>query len=343
MPGQVKTQDKNFSIPEALGQSEAFLEFQEKISMVAPVERPVLIIGERGTGKELAASRIHFLSRRWQNSFVTLNCAALSPGLIGSELFGYEKGAFTGAGPRRAGRFELASSGTLFLDEIGNIPMEVQEKILRAVEYGRFERVGSPEPVSVDVRIVGATNADLGQMADSGVFRRDLLDRLSFEVLYVPPLRFRKGDIPVLAGHFAARMAFELGWNEIPEIAPAAMKELEAYSWPGNIRQLKNVIERAVYKSSSPRITHIDFNPFKNPFEPQPVPESEAAVMEKMPAGFPGSLPDMPFKKAVAEFECSLVSKALHECRFHQKKAAAKLGLTYDQFRGLLKKYSDRL
>ena len=160
---------------------------------MAPIERPVLILGERGTGKELAASRIHFLSKRWQKPLVTLNCSALTPALIGSELFGYEKGAFTGAGSRREGRFEKASEGTLFLDEIGTIPMEVQEKILRVVEYGSFERVGSSDSIHVDVRIVAATNVDLVLMAQSGEFKQDLLDRLSFEVIYVPPLRERKG------------------------------------------------------------------------------------------------------------------------------------------------------
>ncbi|MBU2631007.1 MAG: sigma 54-interacting transcriptional regulator, partial [Proteobacteria bacterium] len=168
--------NKNFSMPEALGQSDSFIEFQEQISKVAPIERPVLILGERGTGKELAASRIHFLSKRWQKSFVTLNCSALTPTLIGSELFGYEKGAFTGAGSRQEGRFEKASEGTLFLDEIGTIPMEVQEKILRVVEYGSFERVGSSRSVHVDVRIVAATNVDLFSMAQSGEFKQDLLD-----------------------------------------------------------------------------------------------------------------------------------------------------------------------
>jgi len=210
----IQSRGKHFSIPEAQGQSEAFLEFQEQISKVAPIERPVLILGERGTGKELAASRIHFLSKRWQKPLVTLNCSALTPTLIGSELFGYEKGAFTGAGSRQTGRFEKASEGTLFLDEIGTIPMEVQEKILRVVEYGNFERVGSSEPIHVDVRIVAATNVDLFLMAQSGEFKQDLLDRLSFEVIYVPPLRERKGDILVLSNHFAGRMAFELGWEK---------------------------------------------------------------------------------------------------------------------------------
>ncbi|MBT3388060.1 MAG: sigma 54-interacting transcriptional regulator, partial [Desulfobacula sp.] len=161
-------QTESMTFPEALGQSEAFIEFQEKISRVAPVNRPVLILGERGTGKELAALRIHFLSSRWQKPLVTLNCSALTPTLIGSELFGYEKGAFTGAMSRQAGRFEKASQGTLFLDEIGTIPLEVQKKILRVVEYGSFERVGSSQSVSVDSRIVAATNADLPAMARSG-------------------------------------------------------------------------------------------------------------------------------------------------------------------------------
>src|SRR5215475_5228277 len=173
---------------EALGQSEAFLAFQERLSRVARVNRPVLCLGERGTGKELAVSKLHYLSPRWQGPLVALNCAALSPALIESELFGHEEGAFTGATRRRAGRFEAAHGGTLFLDEIAQIPLEVQEKILRVVEYGMFERVGSSQPIQTDVRIVGATNADLMALAAAGRFIRDLLDRLSFDVLFLPPL-----------------------------------------------------------------------------------------------------------------------------------------------------------
>lgn len=350
--------NKEVTIPEALGQSEAFIEFQEQISKVAPIERPVLILGERGTGKELAASRIHFLSNRWQKPFVTLNCAALTPTLIGSELFGYEKGAFTGAGARQAGRFERATEGTLFLDEIGTIPVEVQEKILRAVEYGSFERVGSSKSIHVDVRIVAATNVDLARMASSGDFKQDLLDRLSFEVIYVPPLRYRKEDILLLARHFAGRMAFELGWDEIPEISTRALKTLESYVWPGNIRELKNVIERAVYKSQTPRIMEISFDPFLSPYE-KVAGHIEMASSHKEDGG-KGSpdikdgtganaselMEDMlkkPFKEAVGELECYLVSKALSTCRFNQKKAAQRLGLSYDQFRGLLKKYADKI
>ena len=210
---------------EALGQAEAFLEFQERLSRVAQVNRPVLLIGERGTGKELAVARLHYLSQRWQGPLVALNCAALSPTLIEAELFGHEEGAFTGATRRRLGRFEAAHGGTLFLDEIGQIPLEVQEKILRVVEYGTFERVGSAQPIQVDVRIVGATNADLAALAAAGRFKHDLLDRLSFEVLFLPPLRERKEDIVLLANHFAARMAFELGRSEVPSFSDEAVAE----------------------------------------------------------------------------------------------------------------------
>jgi len=340
---------KEVPIREALGQSDAFLAFQEQISKVAPVERPVLIIGERGTGKELAASRIHFLSKRWQKPLVTLNCSALTPTLIGSELFGYEKGAFTGASSRKAGRFEKASEGTLFLDEIGTIPMEVQEKILRVVEYGNFERVGSSESIHVDVRIVAATNIDLSLMAQSGEFKQDLLDRLSFEVIYMPPLRNRKGDIQVLSNHFAGRMAFELGWDEIPTISLSALKLLEEYHWPGNVRELKNVIERAVYKSSSGMIKEISFNPFNNPYEnslenkKNNVPAASSILNEAKADGSVEIMDQIlkkPFKEALGELEKYLLSTALSECRFNQKKAAEKLGLSYDQFRGIKKKYA---
>ena len=166
---------------EALGESEAFMEFQERVSRVAQVDRPVLIVGERGTGKELAVSRLHYLSRRWQGPLVALNCAALSPSVLESELFGHEAGAFTGAAKRRLGRFEAADNGTLFLDEIGLIPVTIQEKILRVVEYSQFERVGGSKPVRVDVRIIGATNADLPKLADEGKFKRgDYLILASF-------------------------------------------------------------------------------------------------------------------------------------------------------------------
>ncbi len=348
----MESQTKPVSMSDALGQSDSFLSFQEQISKVAPIDRSVLIIGERGTGKELAAARLHFLSKRWQKPLVTLNCAALTPTLIGSELFGYEKGAFTGAGTRQIGRFEQAADGTLFLDEIGNIPMEVQEKILRVVEYGSFERVGASRPIQVDVRIVGAANVDLSLMAEIGSFKQDLLDRLSFEVIYVPPLRYRKSDILLLANHFASRMAFELGWEDLPELGSEAVRALESYDWPGNVRELKNVVERAVYKSPSPEIDEISFDPFSSPYGNLGGPSVGPLAGSGQPALDPPapSVPahqDLPIadlsekslKEAVLILEKYRLTSALAGARFNQKKAAGTLGLTYDQFRGLKKKH----
>ena len=331
--------EKPVGTMEAMGQSEVFLEFQERLSRVAPVDRPVLLLGERGTGKELAASRLHYLSRRWQGPLVALNCAALASSLLESELFGYEKGAFTGAVQRRTGRFEAADGGTLFLDEIGDIPMEVQEKILRVVEYSVFERVGSSKTVEVDVRIIAATNADLVSLVERGKFKRDLLDRLSFEVLFLPALRERKEDILLLANHFAARMAFELGWKTMPQFAGSAVAALKSYSWPGNVRELKNVVERAVYRSDSPHITNIVFDPFISPYK-----ESQPSLGEKETRTEPETSPtadllDRPLKEAIWELKVRMLERSLEQAKYNQKKAATILGLTYHQFRGLYRQY----
>jgi psp operon transcriptional activator len=332
-------------VEEALGRSEEFLDFQERLSRVARVDRPVLIIGERGTGKELAARRLHYLSARWEQPLVALNCAALSPALIESELFGYEAGAFTGAVGRRAGRFESADGGTLFLDEIANIPVEVQEKILRVVEYGTFERVGSAANVQVDVRIIGATNADLAALATDGRFKRDLLDRLSFEVLFLPPLRERRGDIMLLANHFAARMAHELGWPGVPEFSEDASAALETHTWPGNVRELKNVVERAVYRSDSEVIRQIQFDPFTSPFAPPapagPTPYSRAEPSPAAPARAEAGLPpeEVALPDAVRDLEVRMLRRALEQSRHNQRRAAERLGLTYHQFRGLYRKH----
>jgi psp operon transcriptional activator len=324
-------------IPEALGQSQSFLEFRERLSRVAPINRPVLLIGERGTGKELAASRLHFLSARWQGPLVALNCSALTASLIETELFGFEKGAFTGATERRRGRFESADGGTLFLDEIGNIPAEVQEKILRVVEYGSFERVGSSESVKVDVRIIAATNTDLVALAEEGRFKKDLLDRLSFEVILLPPLKERKEDILLLANHFAARMAHELGWREIPRFTDETVKALERYSWPGNVRELKNVVERAVYRSDTTLIEEITFNPF-HPWEVEGLMSTATRAIEKEKR-LVDDLTPRPLKEAVQELEVHLIKKALVQARHNQQKAARQLGLSYHQFRGMYRKY----
>jgi psp operon transcriptional activator len=324
---------------DVLGQSEVFLEFQERLSQVAPIDRPVLILGERGTGKELAASRLHYLSNRWQGPFVALNCSALSSSLIESELFGYEKGAFTGAEQRRLGRFETADEGTLFLDEIGNIPLEVQEKILRVVEYNTFERVGGSASVEVDVRIIAATNADLKALVETNRFKQDLLDRLSFEVLILPPLRERKGDIILLANHFAGKMAIELGWEQIPQFSAEAVEALESYEWPGNVRELKNVVERAVYRSDTVTIATIIFDPFRSPHEKRPhAPEKRRAQTEVVS----NELDDIlrrPFKEAVWLLKVRMLEAALKQAEYNQKKAAKILDLTYHQFRGLYRQY----
>lgn len=333
---------------EALGESEVFLGFQARLSRVAKVDRPVLLVGERGTGKELAVARLHYLSGRWQGPLVALNCSALSPSVLESELFGHEAGAFTGATRQRRGRFEAAHAGSLFLDEIGLIPITVQEKILRVVEYGQFERVGGSEAVRVDTRIIGATNADLPGLAAAGQFKRDLLDRLSFEVLFLPPLRERVEDISLLAHHFAARMAQELGWREVPAFSGQAMEALEGYDWPGNIRELKNVVERAVYRSGGAVIEAVQFDPFASPFE-EGAQASERADDEEGAASGGGEsagrfvpgrdcLPDL-----VRELEVEALRCALEAARFHQGEAAKLLGVSYHQFRGLYRKHRECL
>lgn len=332
---------------EALGQSEPFLDFQERLSLVAPVDRPVLLLGERGTGKELAANRLHFLSQRWQGPFITLNCATLAPSLIESELFGYEKGAFTGAEKRKVGRFEVADRGTLFLDEIGSIPIQAQEKILRVVEYGSFERVGSSTPIEVDVRIVGATNEDLPALARQGKFKRDLLDRLSFEVVFLPPLRYRGEDIMLLAQHFATRMSFELARKETISFTEEAVNSLQSYSWRGNIRELKNVVERAVYRSTNGVIDSIVFDPFVSPYQ---ILKGESQLVAPAEESHPISIEvtnqkdkELSFREAVRSFEINLIKDVLMKNRHNQKKTAERLGLSYDQLRGKLRKYKDEL
>ncbi len=319
---------------ETIGESEEYLVMQDKIALLAQVDRPVLVIGERGTGKEKASRRLHYMSSRWDGPLVTLNCASLPSSLIESELFGYEKGAFTGAINTRKGRFEEADGGTLFLDEIGLIPLSVQEKILRVVEYGTFERIGSSETRKINVRIIGATNADLKKMCLEGKFKEDLLDRLSFDVIFVPPLRRRGNDILLLAENFAFRMAHECGRNYSPYFSDGVKKALLSYSWPGNIRELKNTIERAVYKSTKEEITEVVFNPFENPYS-----EKEKDCEDDLFSSY--SLDE--FEKAREDLDLSFVSRSLMANDNNQKKAAESLGLSYDQFRGIYRKYYNRL
>lgn len=333
-----------------IGQSTAFHEVLEHVSQVAPLNKPVLIIGERGTGKELIAERLHFLSSRWEQNYVKLNCAALNENLLESELFGHESGAFTGASKRHEGRFERADKGTLFLDELANTSGLVQEKLLRVIEYGEFERVGGNRTVRSDVRLICATNEDLPSLAKQGKFRADLLDRLAFDVITLPPLRVRKEDILVLADHFAMQMTRQLGLELFAGFSSNAQKTLMTYGWPGNVRELKNVIERSVYRHSNAHVpvSNIVIDPFESPWRPtqkistseqqppsqaQPGMDSEPAVASDQ-ISFP-----LDFKQVCQQHEQQLLQQALVQSQYNQKKSAEMLGLTYHQLRGILKKY----
>ena len=337
-----------------IGQSYAFLDAVERASRAAPLNRPVLVIGERGTGKELIAERLHHLSTRWAGPLIVMNCAALPENLIETELFGHEAGSFTGAAKTRHGRFEEADGGTLFLDELGTLSMPAQDRLLRAVEYGEITRIGASKPIEVDVRIVAATNESLPAQVDKGRFRADLLDRLSFEVITLPPLRSREGDIPLLAEHFARRMAVELDWPNWPGFSPRAMGELEAYHWPGNVRELRNVVERAVYRHEDPEraVDEIVFDPFHSPWAPtgaEAVPAHAAGAddgsgeapspVHLVASGGAAPPPTSDFRGAVAEYERQLLEDALKRNRFNQRATAAALGLSYDQLRHALKRH----
>ncbi len=318
-----------------IGESPVFLEVLEHASRVAPLNRPVLVIGERGTGKELIAARIHFLSGRWDYPFIKMNCAALAESLLETELFGHEAGSFTGAVKRRMGRFELANEGSLFLDELSSTSSGVQEKILRVIEYGEFERVGGSETIQTNVRIIGATNEDLPGLAETGKFRADLLDRLAFDVITLPPLRDRPGDILTLANHFAVKMAVELGKEIFNGFSEQAKKELLDYRWPGNVRELKNVVERAIYtcQDDDKPIVDIIFDPFDSPWRPGGQSAREKPEAPGLPSG------PYDFKKAMQDEEVRRIKGALEQCRFNQKKTAEFLGMTYHQLRGYLRKY----
>ncbi len=332
-------------LPTPIGQSPAFLDMLEHISQAAPLNRPVLVIGERGTGKELVAGRLALLSPRWSAPLIKLNCAALPDALLDSELFGHEAGSFTGAARRRPGRFELADRGTIFLDEIATASAAVQEKLLRVIEYGSFERVGGSETLHVDVRVVAATNVHLPSLAASGRFRADLLDRLAFDVVSVPPLRARRDDIPRLAEHFATKMTAELGRAFFAGFSNQALDTLVRHDWPGNVRELRNAVERSVYRMADPdkKLARIVLDPFASPFSPAsagaspPPPVAVSPVRTESaapPIAAPGEpLPDGGFEASTRAYEARLLQAALESCRFNQAEAARQLGLTYYQFR----------
>ncbi|MAI90996.1 phage shock protein operon transcriptional activator [Ponticaulis sp.] len=331
-----------------IGESPEWLEALEKASFVAPLDRPILVIGERGTGKELIGERLHFLSRRWNGPFIKVNCAALSEELLDSELFGHEQGAFTGATSRRIGRFEQADGGTIFLDEIATASQRVQEKLLRVIEYGEFQRLGGENLHRCDVRVSAATNIDLPNAVEDGKFRADLLDRLAFDVITLPPLRVRIEDISLLADHFGSRLARELGFS-FPGFSASAILALEAHDWPGNVRELKNVAERlthfALQRSPSDPIEFVDgaIDPFNSPFRPQ-APRKKVEAKPAAPQEFRLDVPPvddqgLDFEAETRLYEVRLLEMALKYAEGHQGKAAEFLDLTYHQLRGLLRKH----
>ena len=287
------------------------VEVFETIKQVAPSRATVLIQGESGTGKELAAHAIHHLSPRAKGKFLAVHCASLTPELLASELFGHEKGAFTGAFERRIGRFEQAKGGTLFLDEIGEIDLTTQVKILRVLGERTFERVGGSETLTADVRLIAATNKDLSKLVAEGKFRDDLFFRLHVVPVTMPPLRDRKIDIPLLAESFLKDCALENG-KPHRELSPESMQHILEYDWPGNVRELRTTIEHGVVMATGPKITPKDLPATLR--APRPIP-----ALEKTAPGREWNLHDT---------ETSLILRALEECRGNRSEAAIKLGIS---------------
>ncbi len=346
--------DSAQDLPPLIGEAPSFLAMLEHVSRAAPLARPVLVIGERGTGKEHIAARLHYLSPRWEQPLVKLNCAALTETLLESELFGHEAGSFTGATGRRIGRFEQADGGTLVLDELGTIPLRMQEQILRVIEYGEFQRVGGNETRRTDVRVVGSTNADLLRAAEEGRFRHDLLDRLAFDVVQVPPLRQRRDDILPLAHHFAINMTAELHRDVFPGFTREAETALLAHDYPGNVRELKNSVERSVYRAADLEapLQRIWFDPFAIQSDAHEMgahsagraEDSRSALHQPPDAGEPrhaaqaARLP-VDLKGALVETEIRLISQAMAQAAYNQQVAADLLGLTYHQLRAALRRH----
>ena len=325
-------------------QSNTMSDCLEHVSKAAKLNRPMLICGERGSGKEMIAARLHFLSPRWDQPYIKINCAALTQTLLESELFGHEVGAFTGATKVHKGKFEQADGGTLFLDEVGTMSSALQEKLLRVIEYGEFERVGSQTLRQLDVRVVGATHENLPKMVEAGEFRADLLDRLAFDVINVPPLRNRDQDVELLADHFAQKMALELQWPYFPGFTKKCMAQLNQEKWPGNIRQLKNTIERSMYLwidedelktieetgEGLRAISTLIINPFETNKEVGTEPKNKKRTSYS-------------FKEKIDSHEKTLLQQALKQHDFQQVKTAEFLQMTYHQLRALIRKYPDAL
>jgi two-component system, NtrC family, response regulator AtoC len=292
-----------FDFGNIIGDSAALREVLDKVEQVAPTNSTVLLRGETGTGKELVAHAIHINSSREEKPFVRVNCAALAPGVLESELFGHEKGSFTGAVARRPGRFELADGGTLFLDEVGDLPIEVQIKLLRTLQEREFERVGGSETIKVDVRMISATNRNLEQMIEDGEFREDLYYRLNVFPINLPPLRDRLDDLSPLVSHFIAKFSRQMGVATAPTSAEAIAK-LREYNWPGNVRELENIIERAMILARGVPVSaiHLDFGRRAT---------SHAATPASLPAVQPGTGPVAIAPAALAEDGKSLAERLL--------------------------------
>jgi two-component system nitrogen regulation response regulator NtrX len=299
-------------VREIIGKSEAVQRLREQLRMVAPTNASVLITGENGTGKELVARALHAFSLRAHKPFVEVNCAAIPEDLIESELFGHEKGAFTGATSRRQGKFDLAHAGTLFLDEIGDMSLKTQAKILRILEEQRFERVGGSRPLQVDVRVVAATNKNLAEEIQRGTFREDLYHRINVIPLQVPPLRERGEDIPLLAKHFLQELARE---NDAPAktLTPRALEALTNLPWPGNVRELKNFIWRLAILTPGPQIDLADLHL-------SPEPEAASGDLDRL-LQMPG------FREARASFEKEYLRRHLDECEGSVSLLAERIGL----------------
>ena len=319
--------DSLSGVENLIGRSPAMLQLKDQIRQIAGSTSTVLVTGESGTGKELVARAIHFSSPRSQEPFVSVNCMALNPGVLESELFGHEKGSFTGAVAMRRGRFEQASGGTLFLDEVGELTPELQVKLLRVLQERRFERVGGSEEIEVDIRIVAATNKDLMPLVQAGTFREDLYYRLNVVHIPIPPLRERREDIPLLVAHFAEKAAKE---NGIPPktFSTEALNHLSGYEWPGNIRQLQNVVERCLVLVPGDVITLEDL---------------PAAIRDEE-AQFKSAVDLLPVQLDLADtlerIEAALIRRALVRADFVQAKAAELLGISKSLMQYKLKKYS---
>jgi transcriptional regulator with GAF, ATPase, and Fis domain len=323
--------------PEIIGQSNPILGVLNRILKVAPTDATVLITGETGTGKELIARSIHRHSRRTQKSFVALNCAAIPDGLIESELFGHEKGAFTGAHTRKLGKFETANGGTLFMDEIGDMPLEIQAKLLRALEEKQIERLGGEKTVAIDVRIIAATNRDLDEMVKRGDFRQDLYFRLNVFTIHLPPLRARLEDIPLLANHFLKALE---GGSEI-RFTPPAHRLLMAHDWPGNVRELRNAVESAAVLTED-KITPHDLPGYLSSGDSDVEPSGRAAgVMKHKHRGvlIKQNAEGTSLDELVRSFEKGLIVEALTQCQGVQVRAAARLGIKERSLWHRLKKH----